>query len=79
MGSIAINKKLIDNHFRFLKNLDTDSKKRLIVRLTESIDISSKKDKLDKLFGAWKDSRDAEEIIRDIEGSRTSSKEIEEL
>jgi len=77
MGSIAINKKLIDNHFRFLKNLYTDSKKRLIVRLTESIDISSKKDKLDKLFGAWKDSRDAEEIIRDIEGSRTSSKEIE--
>ncbi|MBA7573811.1 hypothetical protein ES708_15609 [subsurface metagenome] len=79
MGSIAINKKLIENHFRFLKNLDSDSKKRLIVRLKESINNSSKKDKLDKLFGAWKDSRDAEDIIRDIESSRTSSKDIEEL
>jgi hypothetical protein len=79
MSSIAINKKLLDSHFRFLKNLDTASKKRLIVRLTESIETSTKKDNLDKLFGAWKDSRSADEIIEDIRNSRVNSREIEDL
>jgi len=79
MSSITINKKLLDNHFRFLKNLDTASKKSLIIRLTESIGVAKNKDKLDKLFGAWKDSRSAEEIIDDIRNSHLNSREIEDL
>ena len=79
MGTIALNKRLVDNYFRFLKNLDVDSKKKLIIRLTKSIELKVKKDNLDKLYGSWKDSRSAEEIIKDLENDRTNSREIEEL
>ena len=79
MGTIALNKRLVDNYFRFLKNLDVDSKKKLIIRLTKSIELKVKKDNLDKLYGSWKDSRSAEEIIKDLENDRTNSREIEKI
>ena len=79
MNTKTLNIKLADNYFRFLKNLDTESKKRLIIRLTESIEIREEPDKLDRLFGAWKDSRNADEIIEDIRKSRVNIREIEDL
>ena len=79
MGTMALNKRLVDNYFRFLKNLDVDSKKKLIIRLTESIELKGKKDNPDKLYGSWKDSRSAEEIIKDLENDRTNSREIEKI
>jgi hypothetical protein len=79
MNTKTLNIKLADNYFRFLKNLDTESKKRLIIRLTESIEIREEPGKLDILFGAWKDSRNADEIIEDIRKSRVNIREIEDL
>jgi hypothetical protein len=75
---IALNNKTIDKYFGFLFNLDTLSKKRLIVKLTESIEEKDKKDfDLNSLFGAWEDSRTSEEIINDIRNSRVEKKSID--
>ena len=79
MSTIALSNMIVENHFRFLKNLDIASKKRLIVKLIETIDKPQNTDKLDKLFGAWKDSRDADEIVDDIRKSRVNSRELEEF
>ncbi len=69
--SVAISNKTIDKYFGFLTKLDNNSKKRLIIKLTESIEIKEDNSfNLDSLFGAWEDSRDSDEIIRDIRESR---------
>ncbi len=71
MNTIAINNKSIDNFLGFLYKLDIDSKKRLIIKLTESIDGSTKKDKnLKSLFGSWIDNRESDMIIKEIKDSR---------
>jgi hypothetical protein len=78
MASIAITNKTLDKYFAFLSKFDTNSKKRLIIKLTESIE--SKEDNsfdLKSLFGAWEDSRDSDEIIKEIRESRVNSKDIE--
>ena len=79
MGHLAINNKILDKYFRFLARLDNNSKKRLIIRLTESIEIESDKKSNDfnKLFGAWNDKRNAEEIINEIRNSRIENRKIE--
>ena len=74
---LALTNSTIDKYFGFLTKLDNTSKKRLIVKLTESIedkhdagfDISS-------LYGAWEDSRSSDEIIKDIKNSRIDKKDI---
>ena len=78
MATIAITNKTIEKYFAFLSRLDTNSKKLLIIKLTESIE--SKEDNsfdLKSLFGAWEDSRDSDEIIKNIRDSRVNSKNIE--
>lgn len=70
--------KLIENYYRLISNLDFESKINLISKLTLSLD--NKKAALSDFsesFGAWSDSRDAEEIILEIESSRINQKEIE--
>ena len=80
MSGIAIKNRTIDKYFGFLKNLDNPSKKRLIIKLTESIEVKNKSNKkLKTLFGAWDDNRDSDEIIYAIKESRTTNREIEEL
>ncbi|MCF8460527.1 MAG: hypothetical protein K9G46_07370 [Flavobacteriales bacterium] len=72
MGALKINSKSIDHYFGYLLNLDNRSKKQLIIKLTKSIDENEPSNSgFDKLFGAWKDDRTAEEIIKDIRDSRT--------
>ena len=79
MGHLAINNKILDKYFRFLARLDNNSKKRLIIRLTESIENESDKKNNDfnKLFGAWNDKRNEEEIINEIRNSRIENRKIE--
>ena len=79
MGHLAINNKIIDKYFRFLARLDNNSKKRLIIRLTESIETETDKKNNDfnNLFGAWNDKRNAEEIINEIRNSRSENRKIE--
>jgi hypothetical protein len=80
MHTINVNSRTIDNFFGFLYKLDTNSKKKLIIKLTESIEDSKAKEKsIASLFGSWKDNRDSDLIIKEIRESRTSNREILEF
>ena len=51
---LAINSRILERYFGFLIKLDTSSKKRLIIKLTESIETGKeKKIDLEMLYGAW--------------------------
>ena len=78
MATLKISDKSIARYFGFLKNMDVQSKKKLIAHLTDSIKSNKKTKKgIDHLFGAWEDTRTAEEIINEIRESRTQNREIE--
>jgi hypothetical protein len=80
MAGLAITNKALDKYFRFLRKLDNNSKKRLIIKLTESINIDSPKSfDINSLYGAWEDTRDSDEIIKEIKESRINYRDIEEL
>lgn len=60
--SVALSKKTIDKYFGFLSRLDNRSKKDLIIKLTESIEVrDNEKLDIDSLFGAWTDDRTSDE------------------
>lgn len=51
---IALTNNIIDKYFGFLKKLDGVSKKKLIVKLTESFEVKEDKEfDLNRLYGAW--------------------------
>ena len=55
---LAISNKTLDKYFRFLRRLDNSSKKRLIIKLTESMETDVKNpNNLKKMFGAWEDTK----------------------
>lgn len=69
--SLILTNKTIDKYFGFLTKLDNSSKKKLIIKLTESIEEKGKSTvKLSNLSGAWADSRDSDEINKEIKNSR---------
>ena len=70
MGSLAISDDSLDKYFGYLKSLDNNSKKRLIIKLTESIETETEVFDLKSFYGAWEDSRDSDEIIKQIKDSR---------
>ena len=75
---IALKNTTIDKYFSFLTNLDNISKKRLIVKLTESIEVKEKKHlDLKNLYGAWEDTRTSEGIINEIRNSSVEKKSID--
>ena len=75
--SLVLTNKTIDKYFGFLTRLDNVSKKRLIIRLTESIEIKEDKEfNLHSLYGAWEDSRDSDQIIKEIRDSRVDKQNI---
>ena len=75
MGSLAISDDSFDKYFGYLKSLDINSKKRLIIKLTESIETKSENSTdIGSMFGAWDDSKDSDEIIREIRNSRINNK-----
>ncbi|OQX75200.1 MAG: hypothetical protein B6D64_12090 [Bacteroidetes bacterium 4484_276] len=77
MMSLTLTNKTIDRYFGFLNRLDNISKKKLIVKLTESIEINEDKEfDLRSLHGAWEDSRDSDEIIKDIMDSRIDKQNV---
>lgn len=76
MGISLINK-AIDKYFGLLSRLDNSSKRKLIVKLTESIEAKEEKEfNLSDLYGAWEDSRDSDEIIKEIKASRVNTSHI---
>lgn len=69
--SLVLTNRTIEKYFGFLSRLDNSSKKRLIIKLTESIQEKEKPSAtLQDLSGAWEDSRDSDEIIKEIRNSR---------
>jgi hypothetical protein len=80
MTTIALSNRSIDNFFRFLYKMDTKSKKRLIIKLTESIEDSKMpNNNLKSLFGSWIDDRDSDLIIKEIRDSRINNRDIVEF
>jgi len=78
--SLALTNNTIDKFFGFLSKIDNASKKKMIIRLTESIEITEEiKFDLRSLFGAWEDSRDSDEIIKEIRDSRVDKLNIIEF
>jgi hypothetical protein len=74
---LALTNTTIDKYFGFLTKLDNSSKKKLIVKLTESIkDKDDTNFDLSSLYGAWEDSRSSDEIIKEIKDSRIDKKDI---
>jgi hypothetical protein len=70
---------IIDSYWGLLSNLNPDLKLKLIERLSKSVhkDLTAKKNRFEKSFGAWDDSRESEEIVSYIRNSRTFNREIE--
>lgn len=77
---LALTNKTIDKYFGFLSRLDNGSKKKLIIKLTESIEEKEKSNvSLKDLSGAWEDSRDSDEIIKEIRNLRVNKQDNIEL
>lgn len=74
MGNISMNNKVLDKYCRLLSRLDNSAQKRLIIKLTESLEFDTKQSDLKSLFGAWEDSRDSDEIIKEIRESRVNKR-----
>jgi len=75
--SLALTNKTIERYFGFLTKLDNISKKKLIIKLTESIEFKEEKEfDLSSLYGAWEDYRDSDEIIKDLIDSRVDKQDI---
>lgn len=76
----TIENKKVNNYFRFMKNWDNESKKDLIIKLTQSIGNESKRNyDFSSCFGAWVDDRTADEIVDDLQADRVNNREIEEF
>ncbi len=78
MASIAITNRTLDKYFGFLRKLDNNSKKRLIIKLTESLETNDNSSfDLKSIYGKWDDSKDSDEIIKDIRDARVINRNIE--
>lgn len=78
--AIATENKLVDSYFRLMKNWNNETKKSLIIKLTQSIDTKKNKQRnFSSCFGAWDDTRTADEIIEDLKSDRVNNREIEDF
>ena len=77
---VTIENKLVDSYFSLMRNWDNETKKELIIKLTQSIDSIDKKDQdFSACFGAWEDNRTADEIIKELRADRINNREIEDF
>ncbi len=80
MGSLTISYKILDKYFGYLKNLDNNTKKNLIIELTKPIETKSKKAfDINSVFGTWEDDRTSDEIISEIKSSRIEKRNTASL
>jgi hypothetical protein len=77
MGRLTVDKKTLEKYFGLLDSLDNPSKKKLIIKLTKSLESKVKKVDLKTLFGAWYDLKDSDKIIKEITESRMERSAIE--
>jgi hypothetical protein len=81
MKAIDINTKLIEGYLQLLDNLSPNNKLDLISKLTLSIktDIAEKGNSFYKAYGAWDSKDSAEDIINEINKSRTFNRQLEQF
>ena len=75
MANLTLNNHTLEKYFDMLRGLDNLSKKKLIIKLTESLEIKKEKVDLKALFGAWEDNKGSDEIIKEIRESRVEKAE----
>ncbi len=68
-----------DSYLLLLNGLPADKKLLLAERLIESVRIPAPHKSIAELYGAWESDKSAEEMIEEIEGSRTSTLNREPL
>jgi len=74
------NNTLSDSYFKFFKSLDKASKKKLIIKLTESIDEPAfESQDFSACFGAWDDEKSAQQIFDEIRKDRLNITTPEDL
>ncbi len=74
----TLSNSILDKYFGYLKNLDTNAKKNLILKLTQSLEGKSSGDiDLNSLFGAWEDEQSSDEIIATIRKARVNNTTLE--
>lgn len=71
MASLTLNNKTLEKYVSLLKGLDNLSKKKIIIKLTESLEVKEERVDLRTLFGAWEDPKDSDEIIKEIKNRKS--------
>ena len=72
--------KILNNYFGLLSGLSARLKLDLIEKLTQSIKAEfSSESRIKSSFGAWQSDESAEDLINQIESSRQTNRQIEEL
>jgi hypothetical protein len=80
MGNLTITNKVLDRYFGYLIRFDNNTKKKLIIKLTNSLELKeSKSFDVASLFGAWKGDKSGDEIIEEIKKSRVEPKDIDSI
>lgn len=82
MNTSAQHINLADYYFRFLKDLNAESKLDLISKLSQSLkkaDAVSSEASLQSLFGAYQSEETADEIIARLRASRVFNRNTESL
>ncbi len=76
---MKVETQIINGYWELLRNLNPSLKLKLIEKLSKSAssDIAKQNDRFEKSFGAWTDDREPEEIIKEIEESRSFNRQIE--
>lgn len=68
-----------DNFFDMIKNLSADEKRKLIKKISESLEEKKPENSWKVLYGAWQSEDSAENIINELRASRHSNRQIEDL
>ncbi|HEY0771729.1 MAG TPA: hypothetical protein VGD31_15490 [Sphingobacteriaceae bacterium] len=81
MKAADLNFNLVDAYFRLLENLSPGNKLELITKLSESLKGPQKstEESIAHLYGSFKSSKTAEEIINDLNSSRNFTRTPPEL
>ncbi len=68
---LALKDNTVKKYLNFLTKLDNLTKKKLIIKLTESMEFDKKETfNLKAICGTWEDTRSSDEIIADIKTAR---------
>jgi len=74
--TMQFSNKIVNNYINVMRTWDTEAKKKVIMKLTESINNSSIKHDFSDTFGKWEDEKNADEIIKEIHNNRLNNNNL---